>query len=287
MTICVAALCNGGRAIMTASDRMMAWGPGVTAETSLKYDVIHGRWAVMIAGDDIMPTEPMIRQLREALAQHEAPRVAVVEGAIRDVWRNVKNQIAETTVLSPYNITLDAFVRKGRNLFGELVFADMCSAIQRAGELSCELLVHGFEENDSGHILHVVNPGEPVNFERLGFAAIGSGRDSAMASLMWEPAHRSYGMTSDAIYRVCAAKFMAETALGVGRNTVVCGFHANGDRFVLDDERVAKVRRLWETDGRPKIPKASQLIFLTEMFGLSDEKWRPLGSKRTSDDDDS
>ena len=159
MTVRVAAICNGGSAIVTASDSMMSWGASVTAETSLKYDVIHKRWAVMVAGDDITPTEPMIRLFRAALADIELPSVTRVEEAVRASWRAVKNQIAETHILSPFGISMETFVKKGRGLFGDVKFSDMCALINQAAELPCELLVHGFDHNDHGYVVHVLHPG--------------------------------------------------------------------------------------------------------------------------------
>jgi hypothetical protein len=270
MTVCVAALCNAEHVIVTASDSMMAWGPSMTAETSLKYEMVHPRWGCMLAGDDITPAEPIIRLTRQRLVEHQVPSVSQVEEAIRTSWRTVKNQIAETHVLSPYGITIDTFVRDGRNIFGDAAFADMCSEIARASELSCELLFYGFGRSDRGHLLHVVHPGEPVDFQRLGFAAIGSGRDSAMASLMWEPAHRSFAGTTDGTYRVCAAKFMAETAMGVGRDTIVIGIRADNSKFLLRDSDVSQIRELWETEGRPRIPKPHRLIFLGNIISPTD-----------------
>jgi hypothetical protein len=265
VTVCVAALAESGRAIIAASDSMMSWGAGVTSETSLKYERLHKRWAILIAGDDIHPAEAIIRELRGHLSSYEIPTAAQVENAIRASWRTVKNQIAETNVLSAYDIDLETFVTNGRELFGDIGFADLRVALERASELSCELLVYGFNEHGKGTLLMAVHPGEPVNFSRLGFAAIGSGRDSAIASLMWEPGHQPYHDTLKATYRIAAAKFMGESALGVGKRTVITGLHVDGSIFVLSDEQAAAIRALWEKKGRPQLPKASEMAMqLTE-----------------------
>lgn len=257
MTVCIAALCNGG--LVWAADQMMSWGSSVTSDTSLKFDRLHTRWIAMLAGDDTMPAEAILRAVKTALDEYETPTLDQVEAVIRNGWRRIKNQIAATHVLSPYDIDMETFLHEGREVFGEMGFAELRARIERASELPCELLFAGFDENDKGALLHAVHPGEPVNFARLGFAAIGSGRDSAIASLMWEPAHKSYHDERDAIYRVAAAKFMAESAQGVGKTCIIGGIKPDGQVFILPTDHVAKVRSVWENHGRPRIPKASQL----------------------------
>lgn len=258
MTVCVSALCAEG--IVSASDSMMSWGGQITSDdVSLKYDRLHLRWMSMLAGDDIHPAETIIRELRRSLNEYSTPTLNEVETCIRSSWQTVKNRIAETQVLSPYGMDTETFVHEGREMFGDIGFAELRARIERASELSCELLLAGFDEFDKGTLLMVVHPGEPVNFTRLGFAAIGSGRDSAIASLMWEPSHKSYHSTEASIYRVGAAKFMAETALGVGKDTTIFGLKSDGSSFALSIRETDVVRGLWEKEGRPKIPTPSKL----------------------------
>jgi hypothetical protein len=264
MTICVAAIVQQGAAIVAASDSMMSWGASITSETSLKFERLHKHWALMLAGDDIHPAEPIIRELRQRLNGFERPTLGQVEEAIRSSWRVVKNRRAETHVLSAYDLTMNTFIVDGRDLFGEIGFAELRGAIDRASELTCELLVYGFDEHSEGALFVAVHPGEPVNFTRLGFAAIGSGRDSAIASLMWDPPHKTYDSTIKGTYRVTAAKFMAETALGVGRGTTLTGLNQNGEVFVVSQADIQKIRSLWESKGRPRIPTASELVGIPE-----------------------
>lgn len=270
MTVCVAAIASSGKEIITASDSMMSWGGVVTGETSLKYNRIHKRWAVMIAGDDVLPTETIIRNLSAALNANDEPTTEQVEQAIRESWRIVKNTIATTHVLSAYGLDLETFIQEGRETFGDIGFADLRSAVDRASELSCELLVYGFDEYGRGTLFVVVHPGEPVNFTRLGFAAIGSGRDSAIASLMWNPPHKTYHETLDSVYRVAAAKFMAESALGVGRDTTVSSLLNDGTAFVLTVNQVQSIRNLWESEGQPRIPRPHKIALL---FNKKDLTW--------------
>src|SRR5262245_1863945 len=91
MTVCVAAIASGGDEIIAAADSMMSWGAGITSDTSLKFERIHPRWGLMLAGDDVHPAEPIIRELRERLPRDSMPTSADVETAIRDGWRKVKN----------------------------------------------------------------------------------------------------------------------------------------------------------------------------------------------------
>jgi hypothetical protein len=273
MTVCVAAIAGGGSEIIAASDSMMSWGASITSDTSMKFDRLHPRWGSLIAGDDVTPVEGILRNFSSAIAQSDVPTLSEVENAIRMSWRAVANERAIGHVLSPYNLDLEIFIQDGREMFGDIGFAEMRGAIERTRELSCQILIYGFDELSRGTLLVVAHPGEPINLSRLGFAAIGSGAESAIASLMWNPPHRTFHNTHSAIYRVCAAKFMAETALGVGKSTNVVGINSDGKALVLSQAETATTRQLWEAEGMPKIPSHGHIFMAARTA-----EWRNLRS---------
>src|SRR3954469_11739346 len=88
MTVCVAAICDGGTgpssAIVTASDRLLTWGSFSTSETAMKATRIAPRWLTMIAGEDItLGVEDVIRHTRATLDVYEGehPNILQVQAA--------------------------------------------------------------------------------------------------------------------------------------------------------------------------------------------------------------
>jgi hypothetical protein len=138
----------------------------------------------------------------------------VVKGAYQDELRQQIND----RFLSRYGIDIDEFRRKGRGQLGDL-FGKLSDQIFPFS-LKTSLLVCGVAPNGFPHIFSVNNPGGPlVLHDPLGHWAIGTGATMALSSL----SGRSLHMTSlpDLIYRLCEAKFAAETARGVGASTLI------------------------------------------------------------------
>src|SRR5208282_6422375 len=97
------------------------------------------------------------------------------------------------------------------------------------------------------------NPGIEDVYDTPGFWAIGSGSHMALSMLFY----RQQSVITDlahTIYNVCEAKFMAESASGVGTQTFLHVSTPYGTA-PCGSEETTKMRPLWERGGRPKIPK--------------------------------
>ncbi len=105
-----------------------------------------------------------------------------------------------------------------------------------------EFLVFGHGPN-SGHIFSVQNPGVIDDRSIVGFSAIGSGSFLALASLVGS---NLPGTLDETIYSVCDAKFRAESASGVGRDTVLAILHPDGiERFIVT--RLPDIKTQWRS----------------------------------------
>ena len=62
-----------------------------------------------------------------------------------------------------------------------------------------------------------------------------------------------------AIYQVCAAKFMAERAPGVGKHTLVLCLRDDGQTKWIFKTHIQQIRDFWEKHGRPKVPAKSAI----------------------------
>ncbi|MGD0650127.1 MAG: hypothetical protein ABSA97_03140 [Verrucomicrobiia bacterium] len=90
----------------------------------------------------------------------------------------------------------------------------------------------------------------------LGFHAIGTGETLARASLMGNL--ELTAPLTDVIYRLTEAKFMGESALGVGKKTVILTLGQDGEWDAVLPKDAEKIRELWDKTGRPPIPAKAQ-----------------------------
>jgi hypothetical protein len=103
------------------------------------------------------------------------------------------------------------------------------------------------------------DPGICTSCDVTGFWAIGSGQQQALSSIFFSfkdldtrPIEPSL---EGLIYDLCAAKFMAERADGVGEATdLVIQRFGQGPHFYSDDS-INAIRKIWEEEGRPRQPE--------------------------------
>jgi hypothetical protein len=76
----------------------------------------------------------------------------------------------------------------------------------------------------------------------------------------------------DLIYRVCEAKFLSESALGVGKRTVVLTIAPDGSYEGLWPNLVEPIKEIWEQQGRPPVPQNACVIIKDTVHPV---KWPP------------
>jgi 20S proteasome alpha/beta subunit len=237
--------------LVAVSDRMFSFANIVPAtDDAAKIYMIGERWLVVFAASDISPVLPMIRRMREALAtpttNGKIPSVATVKDAVSEVYRSFAEAKALSMVLSRFGFTsLKDFRENGLAQLGEAIFERKCRELDERQDvdLGVQLLVCGFD-NQGSHIFEVSHVGEVVDHDMLGYAAVGSGCWMAMGAFNARPfKDRSLETT---IYRVLDAKFCAETADGVGKETTAFVF-AKPERFgLITSDRIEVIRSEWE-----------------------------------------
>jgi len=230
----------------------------------------------MIAGDDItLGAEDVIRNTRQTLAAYDDGvfGVSEVQAAALASWRDVKNRIAETNVLSPFNLTINEFVQIGRDKFGDPKFTELVQRIEVESLLKCQMLICGFDQNLIPSLLVCDDDHPCSDYTRADFMAIGSGHTAAISSLAFHNYTRERTV-AEAVYQVCAAKFMAERsgAAGVGRDTLVLCLDETGRKKWIFKGHIEMIRALWEREGQPRIPPTNQIVDTIEPI-LKHQKW--------------
>ena len=275
MTVCVAAICNKSRTIVTASDRLLSWGH-TSSDTVLKLVRLQRPyWLGMIAGDDItVGVDAVAARVRERMSRREElPSIADMQTALRDAWRDVQNEVGAAAVLNPFRLTVPAFVKDGKRRFGEAKFYDIASRLEHASRLQSDLLVCGFDEKNLPALLVCTDEG-CRDYSRGSYMAIGSGAHQALASLAFHEVDRLWDLDR-AIYHVCVAKFMAEKSIGVGPETMVLCLNEDGKTKWIFKRHIELVRRLWKKKGRPRDP-SERAISETLTPILNQQEWQEL-----------
>jgi hypothetical protein len=99
-----------------------------------------------------------------------------------------------------------------------------------------------------------------IQEHEIGFHAIGAGGALALAALYPTPLFRFQPSVPRIVYNLCAAKFAAESASGVGRTTTVLVIPRDDRGSVLFSDDVDQIRRIWTKRGKPPVPKAAETL---------------------------
>jgi hypothetical protein len=123
-----------------------------------------------------------------------------------------------------------------------------------------DFITAGFDEEGNAHIQYTNWNTPPQNYDLIGFCAIGSGAAAALSSYMHATEHlgaHRFATAEHVFYHALAAKFMAEAAQDVGRNTFsVIVESGKMPRHVLSYQTYIDLRKQWEQFGAPRTPRA-------------------------------
>jgi 20S proteasome alpha/beta subunit len=192
------------------------------------------------------------------------PESQVVK-AFTDAFKLERKRIAEDSILSKYGMSLQEFISQGRGAFGDTAFEGIKYALE-AIEIDVQFLVCGFSPGGIPSIFSIDDQCLPKFYQKMGFHAIGTGDVVAMGmlynTLSWDTSS-----VEETIYRVMEAKFVAETAPGVGKTTVVQLLNDSGIGPIFTNRAISPIKIIWEKKGRPKLPK-NALEAVKEMVAL-------------------
>ena len=246
MTVCIAALADCGKSLALVCDSMISLDglTGDRAAFKICPLTTPAQWWAMIAGD-VSHVVPIVEAASANLLNltDAANTRETVERAVVSAYQKVRRQLVEDAILSPLGLEWNAD--------NCLKLADRIDDVT----LGCELLIAGFDWNGDGYLFTVEDPGVVNNQNVCGYYAIGSGSYSALATMMHHSVNQEMSLAR-ILYHACEAKFMAESAEGVGRHTHVKVARAGGkmDANELQAGAIDSIRRAWEEEGKPRIP---------------------------------
>ena len=173
------------------------------------------------------------------------------QGLERAYQKLLRKEITDI-VLGRWGMSIEEFRKQGLSNFGESDFSRMKELIDDF-KLGIELLVCGFDERGHSHIVHVVDPGRAI-IRDLSYAwAIGSGAWTALGALF--RFHKiQLASLDELLYRACVAKFLSESARGVGKETDVFVFEPNYQLEIVDYTTMDTIRQSYDNTPPPPIP---------------------------------
>jgi len=245
MTICIAAICESGDAIINVGDGEV--GIGITAGElgRTKWDTLAKDWHVGIAGDVANATDVLEWSRRLRPSSSEPVSYIDVRGELEKSYRSARLARAEAEFLASRGWTLPEFIENGRTKLPEATYANL-DARMALFDFGAQLIVSGWGPDDAyPQILTVKNPGVCVEHMRLGFWCIGSGSTAAQMSLF----ARNYSpdmSLEEALYYVVEAKINAEHATGVGKRTDTFIAWRGSEPDALSEADNDALRQIWE-----------------------------------------
>jgi hypothetical protein len=252
MTVCIAALADVGQSLVLACDGKLSAESFSADDVAMKMYPLtpqQFQWWALVAGS-IAHVIPVLERAEHKLIHltDASNTRETVERAVLESYQEVRKQLAEDEVLSPVGMSWEL-------LSASPSLMPTVSEKLAQVNLGCEFLIAGFDWSGSGYISSIANPGTVKNHNMCGYEAIGTGSYSALAALMHHSVNQEMGLAR-VLYHVCEAKFMAESADGVGKTThvKVAWGKTKMDASELSQGFIAGLRNAWEKEGRPRVP---------------------------------
>lgn len=249
MTVCIAVHSSQNDEFICATDSMISTGEMSADGLAMKYAAIWDTYIAMFSGNDISAISPIIRSVRKqysSLPQHDVDDVVA---AFRSAFANERLKKAEAVVMPP-GMTISEFYADGINRLGPELFSRLFNEIENV-RLDLQFLVCGFDAGDPV-LFTISDPGVETHYDLMGFWAIGSGNNNALGSLFNLKSSVVFKGEAEILYRTLEAKFFAESAAGVGKETTCFKITKNGERGFIRD--IDPLRTIWEGSSRRPLP---------------------------------
>jgi hypothetical protein len=236
MTVCIAAICDTGRALIMVADRQFGLGYTSVESKHGKFDNFGPDWYVGFAANNMAYATEVITLGRSRLQKQAERDHYDMIPKIERCYQDVRNAKAEALYLSSWGSSLSDFHAHGKERIPLGTYAGVYSKLTTF-DLSVELLVAGF--GDAARIFRIRNPGVSSEQTGLGFWAIGSGSAAALSSLFSREYNFSMSI-EEALMYAYEAKVDAEYATDVGRDTDIFIINRGATPLRIDEDTQKK-----------------------------------------------
>lgn len=219
MTVCISAVCENGKSVVVAADRMMTYGPPMLLQTEppvKKIEQLTISCVLMFSGSVPDGEEIATRVKAKATSSHN-PVVSEIAEECKAGYAELKQKRVEETILRPYlGVDFNKFQTLVTQSSASQILGQILGLISQHN-LQLDLLVAGIDVTGA-HLYGVTHPGILVPLETMGFAAVGSGGTHAAVRLCLAQQTRASAL-HETVFNVYGAKRSSEIAPGVGRAT--------------------------------------------------------------------
>lgn len=258
VTTCVAIICDGGRAIVLVTDKMIGTSHS-EASVGNKVVPFHQLWKAMFAGSAIEPVYPVVeragRYLNFESLGVKLPSANDVRSKLKEAWAAERGMVAQAQFLGRRGMTLEQLINEGKDKLPTGDFSYLLNQID-AFDFDLTIMVVGFDSEMKAHIFAGSGETAGVFKDFAGFHAIGSGALNAIMMLNYREVKQEISIR-EAVYYGVEAKLYGEGAPGVSAETDVLIFQYGRDDIKLEDATVEKV--LFNKIAIPNAPRALTL----------------------------
>lgn len=278
VTVCIAALCESEKQIVMASDSRVGFGDFSADRGAVKYSLLPNDYLLLIAGNDVVYAGETVKRISQRVggsilrgtdSLKNPDEVALIA---HEELVETRRRLIEAKILSRYGINSSEFAKRGKRLFTDQVFYEICNKIANQ-DLSLCFLLAGFDYSGRGHLRVIQADDSPHDYDALGFAAIGSGASAAMAALSFAKDHSilsSVGTLWSMSCHVLGAKFMAESADQVGKDTFLLSIGSKGRFEPHPFCGIEPIRKAWEKTGAPRLSKEAVGVLKDVLYESSE-----------------
>lgn len=247
MTQLVGAICDGGKKVITVSDRMVSTADMTLTfeQPRMKVEVISGKAVVLAAGTIHEPD--LIRQAKESAKGKD--KILEVAEELKKAFQEIREKHVTDEVLRPRGIhSFAEWHQKQRGMHDHIVMT-LNEEINKY-QLELSLLLAGMDSE--GHLILIGDPGMYRSFDNLCYCCLGIGQRHSANVFAYQRYTRDLPL-NDTIYIAFEAKKRAEMAGGVGQATDIIiidneGIYQIGEETIrqlekIYDERESKAER--------------------------------------------
>jgi hypothetical protein len=239
MTVCIAAICESGRAIVLAADAMIT-GEDLKIEYefgSPKIKQLTSNCAVAAAGDATMETD-LLRMVHNAISELKAPSMDMIVQRTRETYRALRTRALEDQILLPHGLeSMDRFYETQSTMLEPMaksIFNDI-----KEFDLELDMII-ACVEKDGAHIALIQDPGTASTWDELAYNAIGSGYAHAETTLILRDYDPACSL-AEALLSVYTAKKAAEKAPGVGQRLTHMAVVDDHSVTMLTEQQVKQI----------------------------------------------
>lgn len=222
MTVCVAAFAHNEEAIVLISDKAVTYSGreiDMQADTGIckVLRLADSRWYALVAGT-ISFGEQVVRTISDKVRADPklAQDLTGIMGCGTRVFAELWKEQMTAQILTPKLLTEDLLLRRPSNLtpLPASYFGSVTDEMNKFW-IDSSILICGFDVRGKPHLIQIDAPGRGSTHNTMGYAAIGSGSDTAIGRLMWKETDRTFSLDR-VLYEALDAKAHAELIQGVG-----------------------------------------------------------------------